>query len=413
MTKLKIGTRKFSSYIDVWVLVCVFILSGIGIYSMFSITYNWEDYSTFNKHLTYVFWGWILMLSIAFIPERWIRSLSFPFYFFTIILLLLVFFWGVEVNGTKGWFRFAGFSIQPAEFSKLAVLLATGSLLSIEGISVNNIRGFGLLSVIFVIPVILTALQPDFGTSLVVLGVFWGILYWADFNLNILVLVLAVPIVTLFYLKGWAEFAIALFLLTIGFLYINRLKIIPVIVSLAIVVAISLGSKDIINHLSPHQQTRIQAFIDPSFEPEKGGYNLIQSLLAVGSGGVFGKGVLSGTQTQLRYVYAQSSDFVFSVPAEEFGFIGASSIILVFTILIIRLIKIGLQTTSIFFKYIVLGYATLLSVHFIQNIGMAIGLLPVMGIPLPFLSSGGSFFVVNSFLVGVALNAYRRSQRKQ
>lgn len=413
MTKLKIGTRKISNYVDVWLLACVFILSAIGIYSMFSITYNWEDYSTLNKHLTYAFWGWVLMFAIAFVPERWIRSMSFPFYFFTVIALLFVLLWGVEINGTKGWFRFAGFSIQPAEFSKLAVLLATGSLLSIEGVSVKNMRGFGLLSVISLIPIILTALQPDFGTSVIVLGIFWGILYWADFNLNILVLLLAIPILTLFYLKGWVEFAIALLLFTIGLLYINRLKILPVIVSLAIVVAISLGSKDIINHLSPHQQKRIQAFIDPSFEPEKGGYNLIQSLLAVGSGGVFGKGIFSGTLTQLRYVYAQPSDFVFSVPAEELGFIGASSIILVFTILIIRLIKIGLQSTSLFFKYIVLGYATLLSVHFIQNIGMVIGLLPVMGIPLPFLSSGGSFFVVNSFLVGIALNAYRKSQLKQ
>lgn len=413
MTKLKVGTKKISNYVDVWVLVCVLILSGIGIYSMFSITYNWEDYSTFNKHLTYVFWGWVLMLSIAFVPERWIRSMSFPFYFFTVIALLFVLLWGVEINGTKGWFRFAGFSLQPAEFSKLAVLLATGSLLSIEGVYVKNVRGFGLLLAVFLIPTALTALQPDFGTSVVVFGILWGILYWADFNLNILVLLLAIPILTLFYLKGWAEFAIALLLVAVGLLYINRLKIVPVLVSLAIAIAIPLGSKDIINHLSPHQQTRIQAFIDPGFEPEKGGYNLIQSLLAVGSGGVFGKGILSGTQTQLRYVYAQSSDFVFSVPAEEFGFIGASSIILVFTILIIRLIKIGLRSNSLFFRYIVLGYATLLSVHFVQNIGMVIGLLPVMGIPLPFLSSGGSFFIVNSFLVGIALNAYRKSQLKQ
>ncbi len=413
MKKYKVGTKKIWNYVDVWVLVCVGILSAIGVYSIFSITYNWEDYSTFNKHLTYVFWGWVLMLSTTFVSERWIRSMSFPFYFFTIILLLLVFFFGVEINGTKGWFRFAGFSVQPAEFSKLAVLLASGSLLSIEGISVNNVRGLGLLSVIFSIPVILMIFQPDFGTSLVVVGVFWGILYWAGFNLTVLILLLAIPILTLFYLKGWVEFLFALILFVVGLLYVNKFKIIPVFVSIALVVGISLASKDIINHLSPHQQTRIQAFIDPSFEPEKGGYNLIQSLLAVGSGGIFGKGVLSGTQTQLRYVYAQSSDFVFSVPAEEFGFFGAVFIILVFTVLIIRLIKIGLQTTSPFFKYIVLGYATLLLIHFVQNIGMVIGLLPVMGIPLPFLSSGGSFFVVNSFLVGIALNAYRRSQRKQ
>ncbi|QLH54920.1 MAG: Cell division protein FtsW [Candidatus Kapaibacterium sp.] len=407
--EVKVGAKKsFLRTVDKKLLASVLFLILIGIYSIFSNYLNSETLIPFQKHLTYVSWGIILMFAVAFMPEQWIRSIAFPFYIITTLLLIAVLIFGVEINGTKGWLRIAGYSFQPSEFAKLAVILASSAFLSIPGVSLKNIRGLGTLFVIFLLPLIFIVLQPDFGTAIILLTIFWGILFWSDFNLNILLALLGFPFVLLFYLKGIFEFIVVLTIFSALIFYVNKRKFVVSIITIALVVVLSLGTKDLINHLPKHQQDRISAFVDPSRSPLKESYNMIQSILAVGSGGLFGKGPFSGTQTQLKYVYAQSSDFVFSIPAEEFGFVGSVAIVIAFFVLISRVVRIGTETGSPFLRYIILSYATLLFVHFAENLGMAMGLFPVMGIPLPFVSSGGSFFLVNSFLVGVALNAYRK-----
>jgi len=408
MQKIKIGTKSLNKYFDLWFIGSVFFLILVGFYSVYSNSLNADNLANFNKHITYAFWGIITIFVVALVPEEKIRSISLPLYIFSIFLLIVVLFFGTAQFGTKGWLRIGSYSIQPAEFAKLSLLIASASFLSIPGVSLTNYRGLGILSFIFIIPILLIILQPDFGTSVVILAIFWGLLFWSGLNLNFLLALIGIPFLTLFYLKGLTEFLFVLVLFGLILVLANKRKFATTIITIALCVVIALASKEIIHYLPEHQQKRIKAFIDPSYEPLKGSYNLVQSLLAVGSGGLFGKGPFSGTQTQLQYVYAQSSDFVFSIPAEEFGFIGSILIIFAFFILIRRTIKIGLETPSIFLRYVTLGYAIMLIFHFAENVGMAIGIFPVMGIPLPFVSSGGSFFIVNCFLAGVTLNAYRK-----
>ncbi len=406
--KTNIRTKNLTKILDLKLLGSVLFLILVGIYSIYSSLLNSETLIQFQKHLGYVILGIIITIVVTFSSENWIRSITFPLYIVTVILLIAVLIFGVKINGTVGWLKFGGYSLQPVELAKLAVILTSSAFLSIPGVSVKNIRGLGFLFIIFLIPIIFIVLQPDFGSAIIILTLFWSILYWSDFNLNFLVGILALPFLLLFYLKGLVEFIVVVAIFSGIIFYINKNKILTSLITIVIVVGLAFAIKDTINHLHEHQQARIKAFVNPEFAPLKQSYNVIQSILAVGSGGIIGKGPFSGTQTQLKYVYAQPSDFVFSIPAEEFGFVGSISILIAFTIFITRVIKIGTETNSPFLKHIILSYGTLLFVHFVQNIGMAIGLLPVMGIPLPFVSSGGSFFLVNSFLLGVVLNANRR-----
>ncbi|MGC8957898.1 MAG: FtsW/RodA/SpoVE family cell cycle protein [Candidatus Kapaibacteriota bacterium] len=407
--KVKIGTSKsFFNTLDKKLLGSIFFLILVGIYSVYSNYLNSETMIPFQKHLSYVVWGLIIMFVVTFTSENWLRSIAFPFYILNILLLIAVLLFGVEINGTKGWLRLGGYSFQPAEFAKLTVILTSAAFVSIPGVSLKNIRGLGTLFIIFFIPLIFILLQPDFGSGVILLTILWGILYWSDFNVNVLFALLAFPFVLLFYLKGFAEFVVVVLVFSTFIFFVNKKNLVKSFITISIVVGLSLGAKDLIHHLPKHQQDRISAFVEPNQATLTKSYNMIQSILAVGSGGLFGKGPFSGTQTQLKYVYAQSSDFVFSIPAEEFGFVGSIAIIFAFFVLISRLLRIGLETGSPFLRYIVLSYSTLIFAHFAENLGMAIGLFPVMGIPLPFVSSGGSFFLVNSFLAGVALNAYRK-----
>ncbi|MCX7880095.1 MAG: rod shape-determining protein RodA [Ignavibacteria bacterium] len=410
MKRLRIGGKPILKIFDFQIILSVFFIFFIGIYSIYSTSLYWNEFSTFNKHLAYSFWGFVLMFVVAFLPENRIQSISLPAYIFAVFLLLLCIPFGKEIHGTRGWLNIAGYSTQPSEFAKLALILASAFFLSIPGVTVKNIRGFGLLFVLFLIPIILIALQPDFGTIIIIVGLLWGILFWLGFDLNILLTFAGTTIVSLFLLKGWVEFFLALLLFAILLIYVNRNKLLFGLLLTTIISIIAFVSKDIVTYLPRHQQQRIFAFIDPSYDPLHGSYNLVQSLLAVGSGGLFGKGPFSGTQTQLGYVFAQHSDFIFSVPAEEFGFIGAIMIIIAYFIFVKRVFQIGLETTSAYFRIAILAYGSLLLLHIAQNIGMVIGILPVMGIPLPFMSSGGSFFMINCFLLGLVLNAHRRNK---
>lgn len=412
MKEISLKRNSLNKIFDYQIILSVFFLVLMGLYCVLSKTYGSEEISVFYNYLNFIILGFTLFLVVTFLPEKFIYSLSFPSYFLALILLIIVLVVGREISGTKGWLRLGGFSMQPSEFAKLAVILVSAYILSIEGTTVSNVRGLLTLVGIYVVPVALVILQPDFGTAIVMLGILWGLLFWAGFNLNFLLVSIGIPVATLFYLKGIFEFVIIVAILIAVLYYVNRPKIIPFIISIALVVALAIPSRELIHYLPKHQQARIQAFIDPTIEPTAKSYNIIQSVLAVGSGGFWGKGFFKGTQTQLGFVIAQTSDFAFSIPAEEFGFVGAVLIIVAFLILIRRVIQIGLQSPSLFFRYINLGYSFLLIIHFVENVGMVIGLFPVMGIPLPFISKGGSFLVVNFLLVGVAMNSYRRLKQR-
>jgi rod shape determining protein RodA len=197
-----------------------------------------------------------------------------------------------------------------------------------------------------------------------------------------------------------------------GVLFFRR-KIYFSIIAIAVFFAVGFYGQHFYEVLEPHQKKRIDTFIKADADPRGAGYNVLQSILAVGSGGLTGKGYLQGTQTQLRYIPMQWTDFIFSVPNEEFGFIGGALAILLHVALILRAIKIAYDTDSKFYSVMCIGIATVLFYHITINIGMAIGIMPVMGIPLPFMSQGGTALIINMAMVGLLLNAQRYYKLKR
>ncbi len=400
--------RKFYDYIDFKLLIPVLLLSIIGLMSIYSATADSLLSSEFSNQLTSFLVSIVAMIFFMYLPEKTIRPSSIYFYIISIIGLLAVLLIGKQIYGTKGWLSIGGKSIQPAEFAKLSVILIYGFIFSNINVSVKHIRVLIAVILSTFLPVALILLQPDVGTATVIVATFIGLLYWTGVSPLLIFLVVSTPIILIVSLKGIISIIIALVIFSIiTILFKNKLYTKVIIIGLAIIVSAS--SPFIYERLAPHQKARIQNILDPeSADKLKSGYNVTQSVLAVGSGGILGKGYMQGTQTQLRYIPKQWTDFIFSVPAEEFGLWGSLIILFLYYFIFSRLIFISTITKSRFFSIIVFSSAVLFFYHIVINIGMVLGITPVMGIPLPFLSYGGSAMIVYYSLIGIALNAYRR-----
>lgn len=376
--------------------------------SIYSATVDSLMSSEFSNQFTSFLISFIALVVFLFVPEKTLRPASIYLYIFSIVGLIAVLLFGREVYGTRGWLSIGGKSIQPAEFAKLSIILTYGYIFSNINVSIKHIRV--LVTVLFVtfLPIGLILLQPDVGTTTVILATFIGLLYWTGINTLVIFLIISTPIILIMSLKGLTSIIIVLSIFTlITLMFKNKLYLKAIIIAAAILVSIS--SPLIYDNLASHQKARIQNILDPeSADKLKSGYNVTQSVLAVGSGGIIGKGYMQGTQTQLRYIPKQWTDFVFSVPAEEFGFLGSIVILFLYFLIFSRLLFISTITKSRFFSVVIFSSFTLFFYHFIINIGMVLGLTPVMGIPLPFMSYGGSAMIVYYSLIGLALNAYRR-----
>jgi len=409
MLKQKIFVeRKFHNYIDLKLLIPVLLLTIIGLMSIYSATVDSIMSSEFSNQLTSFILSLIALIFFLFLPEKTLRPASIYLYFISIIGLIAVLLFGKEVYGTKGWLSIGGKSIQPAEFAKFSLILIYGYIFSNINVSIKHLRVLITVLIVTFLPVSLILLQPDVGTATVILATFIGLLYWTGVNTLLIFLIISTPIILIMSLKGLTSLIIVLSIFAIiTFFFKNKLYIKVLIITLAVL--ISLSSPLIYESLASHQKARIQNILDPeSADKLKSGYNVTQSVLAVGSGGLIGKGYMQGTQTQLRYIPKQWTDFIYSVPAEEFGFLGSVIILLLYYLLFSRLLYISIITKSRFFSVVIFASFSLFLYHFIINIGMVLGLTPVMGIPLPFLSYGGSAMIVYYSLIGLALNAYRR-----
>ncbi len=384
----------------------VFLLLGFGLISIFSATYESEMSASFNKQVIFGGIGLATMLLFMFLPERFLQSNSIFLYAISILFLILVLFFGKGIAGTKGWFQLGGLSFQPSELAKFTSLLAVARYLSAKGTDIKTLRDLGITLGIIALPMGLVILQPDIGTASVFIALMLGVLLWSGFDLFILYLVVMLPVIAVLSLLGTTYFVISVSIFSIIAAAFRR-KMLSTALAIGIVIAVGYFSPVIIENLMPHKQNRIKAFLNPGSDPRGKGYNVIQSIMAVGSGGFTGKGFLQGTQTQLRYIPEQWTDFIFCVPTEEFGFIGGVLVILLMASIIYRAIKLATFVNSAYFSIICAGVASLFLYHMIINIGMSLGLMPVMGIPLPFLSYGGSSLIVNFAFIGLMLNAYR------
>lgn len=390
----------------------VILLFAVGLISIYSATYDSQMSSSFYKQMAFGGIGLATMLVFMFLPERFIYSNAFILYAISIFFLILVLFFGKGISGTRGWFQLGGLSFQPSELAKFTAILAAARYLSTKGTDIKTLRDLGITLGIILLPMFLVILQPDIGTASVYIALALGILLWSGYDLFVLFLIVSLPVVAILSLMGMTYYitAVAIFaIISASF----RRRILSTALALGIVIAIGYFSPVLIESLMPHQQDRIEAFLNPGSDPRGKGYNVIQSIMAVGSGGITGKGFLQGTQTQLRYIPEQWTDFIFCVPTEEFGFMGGLIVILLVVAIIIRSIKLASLVNSAFFSLICIGVASIFFYHMVINIGMALGLMPVMGIPLPFLSYGGSSLVINFAFIGLMLNAFRSQKQKE
>ncbi|HNQ61092.1 MAG TPA: rod shape-determining protein RodA [Bacteroidia bacterium] len=403
-----------------WVLVGLFIVMVlIGWMNIYAAVYNEEHSSIFDLSQSYgkqTLWiggAAILALMILVIDGKFYAAFSYAIYAVFILLLLSTFAFSRDVKGSFGWIDIGAFKLQPAEFAKFATNMALAKYLSTLDIRMQDTRTKLISTIILGVPAIIILLQNDTGSALV-FGAFIFVLYREGLSGNILLL--ALVSVALFILALLVEYTTLMWILlgiTLLFiLLVRKNKRNILIIATGAVLAIGMVySVDYVynNVLQAHQRTRIDVLLGKEVDLKGAGYNVNQSKIAIGSGGFFGKGFLQGTQTKYDFVPEQSTDFIFCTVGEEWGFLGSLVVIGLFMALLIRIIIVAERQRSQYSRIYGYGVASIIFFHLMINIGMTIGLAPVIGIPLPFFSYGGSSlwsFTVLLFIF-IKLDSYR------
>jgi rod shape determining protein RodA len=386
-----------------FLITCALVL--IGLLLIYSATFNVNNELNFYRQIIWGSIGLIVMLVVGFIPLRTIQRLSVPFYILMLFILLIVLVIGITVKGSKRWIGVSGFGGQPSEFAKIATVLMFASYLSKTDVSLARFKHIVLALLIFAAPMSIILLQPDLGTTIVFFATLLPLLYWAGVSNFILVAILVPIIVAGSALLGTTVFLITLALGT-AILYLFRENRFAVAVVFGISLAVGLSVQIGYERLPIYQQKRISTFLNPESDLQSAGYNVVQSKIAIGSGGFLGKGYLKGTQTQFNYIPEHRTDFIFCVVGEEFGFVGSTIILFLFAALCLHGIRIATLSKNRFGSLVALGLTMILATHAFVNIGMCMGSVPVIGIPLPFISYGGSALVSNMLLAGLLMNFY-------
>ncbi len=395
----------FSENINLGILISALLLVLIGLASIYSATYDAGASDFFNRQLIWAGFGLAALLVVMFIPFRTLQLVSYPLYIFSVLLLIAVLLFGKTVAGSKSWFGFGSFGLQPSEFVKVTCVLALATYLSDKKINLSRFKNLSIAVSIVLIPVALIIRQPDVGTAIIYVFMIIPVLYWAGASLTLMLIIISPAAAAVTALFGITPFLIVLAILLITFFVLKENKLISAII-FSITVLVGVSVKFIYGKLAPYQQKRIDVFLNPEADPLGSGYNVIQSKVAIGSGGVLGKGFLEGSQTQLNFIPAQWTDFIYCVPAEEFGFVGSILILILFAYILFRSISVASTAKNRFASLVSMGVVSIFSAHILINIGMVMGIMPVIGVPLPLLSYGGSFLLSSMVMVGLLLNMY-------
>ena len=338
----------------------IIALFFVGLAALYSIS-NGDFNSWPLKHSQRFILGLIIFFTVVFFDLRLIFGYAYIIFFLRIISLAIIPFFGIESNGATRWINIAGISLQPSEFVKYTLILALAKYFH----SINNdssfIKTLIIPLIITIVPVLLVITQPDLGTALIIL--LGGI--------------------SLFWISGlnYKYFIVGIF---------SILCSLPVLWQ----------------YLKDYQKDRVLTFFNPERDPLGNGYHIMQSKIALGSGGIFGKGYMEGTQSHLNFLPEMQTDFIFTMLGEEFGFIGTLLLLLMYAALIMISIRLALKSRSLFSKYLSLGVCNVFFIYVFVNIGMVTGLLPVVGVPLPFISYGGSSMLAVMFGFGLLMNCY-------
>ena len=400
-----------------WLVVIIYLLMvSTGWLNIYASEYDPQsvksvfDISTSaGKQLLFIGFSLLVIIAILVLDDKLFDTLAYPTWGFFFLMLILVLFIAREVNGARSWIEIGAFRFQPAEFAKFATALALAKYGSRLNFNIKKFKDLGMMALFIVFPLILIVLQGDMGTALVFM-VFILVLFREGLSAWPLVAGLIFAVIGLLALlvENHLFLWIGTGILALIFIVFNRksVKRILIIVSLALVVSGLFEGLDYAfnSFLRPHQQNRILVLLNPNIDPLGVGWNVTQSKIAIGSGGLTGKGYLHGTQTTFDFVPEQSTDFIFCTIGEEHGWIGSFILVMLFTILLLRIIFIAERQKWAFVRIYGYAVASILFFHFAVNIGMTIGLFPVIGIPLPFFSYGGSSLVSFSILLFILLS---------
>lgn len=391
--------------LDLGLILAVCLITLLGITVIYSATYNWDLDVAGGFYEKQIVWTGIALVALLLtltIPLKFYYAFAYILYGAAICLLILV----LEF-GDHRWFTLGPIHVQPSELAKIATVLALARYLAGRNLNLDRARAFILPVLLVLIPGLLVYKQPDLGTSLVFGAVLLPMLYWAGLR-PIVLFFIASPLLSLICAFHYLSLII-LVLVIAGAIFLVRPHLVQSVVLVLVNLTVAVGAPYIWDHrLHDYQQRRILTFLDPDIDKLGAGYQVIQSRVAIGSGGIGGKGFLQGTQTKLAFLPEQHTEFIFSVIGEEFGFIGALAVLALFLFIIYRALQIATLTKSRFSSLVAVGLASILVFHIFVNIGMTIGVMPVTGLPLPFLSYGGSTLVVNMVLVGFLLNIHAR-----
>ena len=411
--------RSILQNID-WVLVGLFLVMVLfGWMNIYAAVFNDEHKSildftqNYGKQSIWIVCAFFIALMVLVVDGKFYAAFSYAIYGAMILLLLSTFAFARDVKGSYGWIDIGAYKLQPAEFAKFATNMALAKYLSTLDIRMKDFRTKVVSAIIIGIPAVIILLQNDTGSALV-FGAFILVLYREGLSGNILllglisgalfVLALLLPKTVLFIVIG---------IISMLFVFLvrrNRKNLLIIATGALVAIAIVLSVDYFYNHvLQEHQRTRIDVLLGKEVDLKGAGYNVNQSKIAIGSGGFFGKGFLHGTQTKYDFVPEQSTDFIFCTVGEEWGFLGSLLVLGLFVAMLARIIYVAERQRSAYTRIYGYGVACILFVHLMINVGMTIGLAPVIGIPLPFFSYGGSSlwsFTILLFIF-IRLDAYR------
>ena len=406
--------KNIFANIDKISILLYLLLMIFGWVSIYASQYNDDTYfildssSRYGKQLLFIMIASIVAFLTLIIDWKFYYTLSYLFYICITLLLILVLFKGSVAGGSNSWFELGIFKFQPSEFAKFTTALALAKYynnIHFKKINLlNKLKTYGII----LVPFLLIILQNDLGTALVFTA-FILVLYREGLSGNILIFCVVIGILfvlTLLIEKNILISIVAIITLILIILQRKKKKETIAVFSIFIICLSFIFSVNYIFNeaLAPHQRTRINVLLGKEIDPHGAGYNLIQSKIAIGSGGFLGKGFLNGTQTRFDFVPEQSTDFIFCTIGEEWGFLGSLLFMILYIGLLLRILFLAERQRSNFSRVYGYSTATILFMHFVINVGMTIGLIPVIGIPLPFISYGGSSLIGFTILLFIFLN---------
>lgn len=347
----------------------------------------------------------VILVATQFTSPRTFQGVAYIFYGITLILAILTIYTGVEVGGGRRWLSIFGLRLQVSEFLKLATVLAVANYLTHKrDMSANNVKTALTTILLILVPAIIVILQNDTGTALVMLALIPVVLFWSGLPYGLSLIMISPAIIGYFSVIGLPFGIIAAVIIAIAVLFLQKSRwysLSALVLGMIVILGTEVGLQHI---LQPHQRARVEAFVNPTLDPQGAGWNVLQATTAIGSGGITGKGFTEGTQTQLRFLPEQWTDFIYCVIGEEFGFVGSTILFILYSFLFLRLMTMASTHKHPFAQLVIISVTFLYFTHFVINIGSATAVLPIMGVPLPFVSYGGSAFLANTLMLAICLN---------